>query len=56
MVSKAKVGRPKKEGTKKLIKFPDPVLAMIPGNLTEFVNEAVLEKLVRMKVARKDQK
>jgi hypothetical protein len=50
-VMEKKIGRPLKNPDikcrKVLIKVPVPVLEMITGNVTEFVNEAILEKLVR---------
>jgi hypothetical protein len=46
-----KIGRPLKNSDtvyhKKLISFPEPILKMINGNLTAFVVQATLEKLVR---------
>jgi hypothetical protein len=48
---KGKSGRtpkdPEIEKKKILVSVPVPVLEMIPGKVTEFVNEAILEKLVR---------
>lgn len=56
MKEKRNVGRPKKnpdlETRKVLVEMPVPVLDMMKSlgvNRTEFVNEAVLEKLVKMR-------